>query len=177
MAQRMTDAQRALVEKNMALVPWYMAKTQTHVRREDWEDACQEAATGLCMAAINYKPEEGTTFSTYAMFYIAGYVRHYMRRWSREETRCPKRLEEPVPGMEEDKTRLDQLADERLEPEMAKRLIIMDELNRLSGEEREVMRLTMRGYTQAEIAKRRSITQVTVCRRLKAARKRLRASL
>lgn len=175
MAQRMTDAQRKLAEENMALVAWYMERTQVHVRREDWEDAYQEGATGLCMAAINYRPAAGATFATYALFYIAGYVRHWMRRQARRAAQCRQRLEDIQPGTDEGLTLAETIAEERMEA--ARRMIIREAIARLEEAERAAITMALRGYTQTEIAQRRGTTQATVCRRLRTAREKIRASI
>lgn len=172
---QMTPEQRALAEENLPLVGWYMRRTPYTIRKDEWEDAYQQGALGLCIAAKNYDPAQGAEFSTYAMYYIVGYVRRAINRRIRAEIDCPARLEERTG--DEDKTLQDQIMDERMETDMSRRLVIMDALGALDTQERRVMRMTMRGYTQTEIARRRRMTQPSVCRYIRRAREKIRARL
>ncbi len=59
--ERMTEEQRAFAEKNYGLVFSFMAK-----HGYDPEEYYGDAAIGLCRAAMNYQPDMGNTFSTFA---------------------------------------------------------------------------------------------------------------
>ncbi len=48
--------------------------------REDFDDLFQEGALGLLKALQKYDPERGTRFSTYAVPFIMGEMRSYLRK-------------------------------------------------------------------------------------------------
>lgn len=177
MAQRMTEEQRAMVEENMPLIGWYLQRTSLNIRRDEREDAYQQASLGLCVAAMNYEPERGTAFTTYAMFYIAGHVRHWARDRAKREAQCTARLEDEAPGCEEGVLIRDQVADDKAWPNTGNRMVIMEAIGKIDRQERRVMKLALRGYTQKEIARRCRMTQPTVHRRLLRARDAIRARL
>lgn len=69
---RLSDAQRALVERNLRLVPWFVGRKSSASLVwlfADSEDAQQAAALGLVKAAARWDESRGTAFSTYA-FYV-----------------------------------------------------------------------------------------------------------
>lgn len=72
----LTQAQKDLVEKNINLV--YSVVNRLNVKGN--EDAVQEGIMGLCMASSRYRGEEVAKFSTYATYYIRGYVLSYINR-------------------------------------------------------------------------------------------------
>lgn len=74
MAQKMNDAQRALVEKNLPLVTWYLQNRLSYWKKDEYEDLFQVGALGLCKAAMNYDAALGVKFSSYAYEYIAGEI-------------------------------------------------------------------------------------------------------
>lgn len=58
---KITDEQKKLVEENHNLIYSFLQANQFPL--DEYYDV---AAIGLCMAAINFNPESGCTFSTYA---------------------------------------------------------------------------------------------------------------
>ncbi len=76
-------ARNRLVEANLALVTaWLNCHPQTG--RHDWEDMVQEGTLGIVEAAIRFDPERGTTFSTYAQFWI----RNFITKFVKEDSIC-----------------------------------------------------------------------------------------
>lgn len=74
----LTIEQRKLVEDNMALVT-YIIKKKIHIGYDDFEDLFQEGCYYLCKAAIDFNPDLGFQFSTYAGSLIWGGITRYKR--------------------------------------------------------------------------------------------------
>lgn len=173
----MTDAQRKMAEENLPLVAWYMKRTALYIAPGDYDDAFQQGALGLCLAAMNCDPEAETAFSTYAMYYIAGHIRKWAKCKGRYDAACPVRLEEEAPGMDGGATLQDRIADERLEIDPTKRIILREAMDRLCPTERRMLELAVRGYTQMEITRRCRALQPAVSRQLGHARKKIKVNL
>ena len=63
----MTDEQKSLVEENLPLVLFIIARHYKNTRElGDFDDVVQIGCVGLCKAAATYNPESGHRFSTYA---------------------------------------------------------------------------------------------------------------
>lgn len=76
--KQLNDEQRKLVVDNMALVT-YTIKKKIHLGRDEFDDLFQEGCYYLCQAALNFNPDLGFQFSTYASSLIWGGVRRYKR--------------------------------------------------------------------------------------------------
>lgn len=72
----LTDDERSLVE---TLIPWVESGVEKYFRRSsfraDRDELRQSALIGLIRAAQKYRPENGTSFKTYAMFWTENYLR------------------------------------------------------------------------------------------------------
>ncbi len=71
-------ARNRLVEANLALVTsWLNLHPQSG--RHDWEDMIQEGTLGIVEAATRFDPDRGTTFSTYANYWIANFIVKFVK--------------------------------------------------------------------------------------------------
>ena len=75
---KLNEKQKKLVLDNMALVT-YIAKSKIYLGYDEFEDLFQEGCYYLCQAALNFNPDLGFKFSTYACNFIWGGLRSYKR--------------------------------------------------------------------------------------------------
>ena len=175
MAQKITDAQRAMVEENMPLVTWCVQKVP-YWRRDEYDDLYQTGALGLCKAAMRYDPEIGVSFSTFAVCCVLGEVMNYHKREHRKITLFGfKRLEDSAGT--EGITIADQIADVETGETTLRSIALRDAIERMGKEERQIIKAHAFGLTQKEIAKRMRITQPSVCRIMRRAKARLRTAI
>ncbi len=71
-------ARNRLVEANLALVTGWLNKHALS-GRHDRDDMIQEGALGIVEAATRFNPERGTTFSTYANYWIANFIIKFVK--------------------------------------------------------------------------------------------------
>lgn len=71
------EARDELFSQNLPLV--YSMVKKVYRGREDFDDLFQEGCLGLLKALQGFDPDRGTTFSTYAAFFILGEIRSYLR--------------------------------------------------------------------------------------------------
>ena len=62
----LTDGQKQIVEENIRLATWIGRRVARANPEVEWEEIRSLACLGLCRAALFYRPEVGTKFSTYA---------------------------------------------------------------------------------------------------------------
>lgn len=75
----LTEAQRALVEANLALIPYGIQSVGLY-GLDSYEDAYQIGAIGLMNAAVHFDDTRGTTFKTFAIACIRNELRMAKRR-------------------------------------------------------------------------------------------------
>lgn len=75
---KLNEEQKKLVLDNMALVT-YIIKNKIHIGHDEFEDLFQEGCYYLCQASLNFNPDLGFKFSTYASSLIWGGLRRYKR--------------------------------------------------------------------------------------------------
>lgn len=75
---KLNEEQKKLVLDNMALVA-YIIKSKIHIGYDEFEDLFQEGCYYLCLASLNFNPDLGFKFSTYASSLIWGGLRRYKR--------------------------------------------------------------------------------------------------
>lgn len=77
--EKLTDAQRKLVEDNINLVHWVMHNyfKSYYPGSYDYEDLSQQGMLMLCRAARSFDESKGCKFSTYASQFIWGGINHY----------------------------------------------------------------------------------------------------
>lgn len=171
MMQKMTDAQRAMVERNLPLVTWYLQNRVAWWRQDEYEDLFQIGAIGMCKAAMTYDESRGVRFGTYACECIAGEVWNYIRpRRKREKMFCAASLEDEAIGEMEGITLADQIPAQEDGRAMERMLILRETLGRVKGRDWDMLLLAMKGFRQEEIAHRLRTTQPTVCRSLRRSR-------
>ena len=67
-----------IVEDNLGLVH-HCLRNLIHIPSDQYEDCFQEGCIGLCKAAERFDESTGNRFSTYAIPWITGYIRMYLR--------------------------------------------------------------------------------------------------
>lgn len=70
-------AKEQIVAENMPLVFWVARRFIG--RGMEWDDLCQVGAVGLLKAILNFEPQYGNKFSTYAVPMIMGEIRRALR--------------------------------------------------------------------------------------------------
>lgn len=86
----LNDVQRSLVEENLFVVK--LAIRSAVVVNEtiygfEYDDLFQEGCIWLCKAAVNYRPESGIQFSTFACTVVANGLRTYCRLMCNKQKR------------------------------------------------------------------------------------------
>lgn len=173
MMQKMTEAQRELAERNLPLVTWCLQNRIAYWKADEYDDLFQTGALALCEAAMCYDETAGVRFSTYACEYIVGKIRNYAK-WSARKKRTVEtpRLEDVIDGMK-GITLADQIPATEDGQAMDRMLILRETMERVKGRDRDVLRLTMQGFGQVEIGRRMRMSQPSVGRILRRARKRI----
>ena len=89
----LTEEQKLLVENNMALVN-YIIRKRIHIGQDDYEDLFQEGCYYLCKAALDFNPDLGFQFSTYAGSLIWGGISKYKKfnSFQRHGIKVPRNL-------------------------------------------------------------------------------------
>lgn len=78
----LTAEQAKLVEDNKYLVN-YCVNRYIKPKQADYEDCLAEGMLGLCCSAVNFDATKGFQFSTYAVSYITGVVKRFVRERNR----------------------------------------------------------------------------------------------
>lgn len=171
MMQKMNEQQKALAERNLPLVTWYLQNHVAWWRVDEYEDLFQIGAIGLCKAAMTYDESRGVRFGTYACACISGEIWNYLRPFRRREKMLDAaRLEDEVMGEAEEITLADQIPGREDGQAMDRMLILREAMDRIKGRDREVLRLTMQGFGQVEIGRRMRMSQPNVGRILRRSR-------
>lgn len=172
MMQKMTEAQRELAERNMPLVTWALQNRLPCWRRDEYDDLFQAGALGLCKAAMHYDEQAGICFSTYAHSCIFGEMRNELKRMRRQEIRAgAARLEDAVTQETDAITLASNTAGVEDGRAMERMLILQETMDRIKGRERRALDLHIEGFTQVEIGRRMRMSQPSVNRILRRARK------
>lgn len=177
----MTDAQRAMVEKNkgLAYTMAYRLVNSGFVPKSLTDDAVQEAMIGLMQAAEAYDESRGVAFSTLAMVCCRRRVGRLMEM-ERKQTRveCAASLDDLVgeTGMTFGEWLL---APDDTEAEAFD--WIGDAVRKVLGPEHEIWAWTLlesaNGKTAGEIAKMRGVSRQAVSRQIKRVREELREAM
>lgn len=80
---QLTDEQRTMVEENIGLV--HQAVRDLFKGVYEYEDLIQVGCVGLCLAAICYRPEIGSNFSTFASTCIRKQILRHNQIWSKQK--------------------------------------------------------------------------------------------
>lgn len=165
---QMTKEQQELVEKNYGLLFAFMKKH--HINEEEYYDLL---AIELCNAAINYKPESGSSFAVIAYTYMLnGYRNEYNKqRNSRHRPEggiCSVDQESSISDSEHGTTLEDVYFQDKRDyyKDVEIRLDIEQMYDSLSKKQKSVYELLISGYSQIEIAdmlncSRQNISQLT----------------
>lgn len=140
------------------------------------EDIFQEGCKALILAVDRFDEELGTTFSTYAVGYIDGYIQMYknknamikpLRRGTMFFYREIDSLDRPI-AEDESISFGDMLkSDTDVESDVIGNIFIIEFMESLKDKEREVCRLRLDGANQTDIAAIVGVSQAQVCRILK----------
>ena len=161
----MTEEQKKLVEDNHNLIYFTI-----HKYNLDIEEYYDIFALALCRAAINYDPNKGTTFSTYAVSAMKGDFLHNIRKSKakRRSGTCVSINEEIYNDGNNDLITLEDTLSNRLDA--FDESILLD-FTKLSDRLRRILWLSYSGYTQNEIADIFGVSQAQINRDLKKAKK------
>jgi RNA polymerase sigma-B factor len=161
-----------LIWKHLALADALARRFVSEI--EPFEDLRQVALIGLLKACDRFDPARGVPFEAFAVPTILGELRNHVRdrAWPVRVPRRVRRLEleqrrpprVAVPFPEDDLAAPDELA------ESEDRLLVAALLARLGGRERAIVeRYYLAGWSQTEIARELSLSQIHVSRLLRSA--------
>ena len=172
--QRLTDAQRRLVEENLRLVGYTLNKYYPiSIPEGETEDFNSIGCIGLCRAAAHYNPEEGP-FAPYAIQSI----RREIRREFVDRYRA-KRKHEALLTLdaltEDDKALEEAIPDGQVSVELLASLHIA--MDTLPPTERDILQRRMDGERHREIAADMGYTRQAVEWHLNRARRILREQI
>lgn len=166
---RLTDEQRQVVADNHNLI-------YDMLNRNNWsiDEYYDVAAIGLCRAAVGFDPAKGFAFSTYASKAIINAVIHEQRKsMAAMRQGVTVSLDDPIPYTDAELTLGDMIGG-GTEPEDIALCNAADvAIDSLKSREQMVLRLTMAGYKQLEIASIVGVSRTNVSRILTAARRNL----
>lgn len=168
--EKLTKSQRKLVEDNHNFIYYFLRRHNLNI--EEWYDTC---AIGMCRAAMNFQPEKGFQFLTFAGACLLNEIRQAKRKQKRKgrDTECYS-LDQVVPGTE-DFTLADTLASpESLEDTVLQSMQLRQGMDSLSRWERTVLMLFAgSGLPQRVVAERFGKSQAWVSRVLTRIKKKL----
>lgn len=162
--QRLTNEQRDLVERNLEIAKSVGGYAKTRLERDD---AIQEAALGMMLAAKNYDPGRGATYKTFARR-IAAYS---IADASAECTLIPMPYEARKADIESGEKRfvncrLEAMVDEHSEFEPIDNASRKEwhnrfhwALSRLSERRQSVVKLALKGMPSKAVARELGITR------------------
>jgi RNA polymerase sigma-B factor len=163
---------RLLIERHLPLV-------RSIARRyagggEPLEDLAQVGAIGLIKAVDRFDAGRGVAFGAYAAPFIAGEIRHHLRDRC-APVRVPRRLQ--AEGVSVTAVALEDAAHDPMAL-AHERLALGAALRSLAPRERRIVLLTFVGdLSQAQIARRIGLSQISVSRTLRSALGRLHEQL
>lgn len=162
--QKMNDAQRALVEKNLYIVGLRIKRRMQYILPGEREDYFQIGAIGLCKAAMTYEQGRGA-FNTYASRCIDNEIFMQLRiEMARRHDRQAVRLDAGK-GKSEQMTLAESLpALENAETAYGA-IDLLDQIEkRFTGTEKRILRLHMDGRGQEDIGRAVNLSQSYVSR-------------
>lgn len=133
--EKLTKSQRKLVEENHNFIYYFLKRHNLSI--DDWYDTC---AIGMCRAAMNFEPEKGFRFITFASVYLLNDIRQAKRKQKRKGRDAPCcSLDQEICGAE-NYTLADTLASpEHLEDTVLQGIELRQGLESLSERERTVL--------------------------------------
>lgn len=168
-----------LVEENTKLVHFVIRRYCDYAEKkcrdlEMYEDMYQEGLIGLYKAAKIFDETKGYKFSTIAVRYIHGHIFRWQDRCLKKQYRNQDISLEKNIGNPGEVEFFIPITHEEIGYKHIECKEIVDELRQyLNDEERRVLELRMEGYTQAEIGRFTEVSQVTINRRMKGIRRKL----
>lgn len=165
----MTKQQQQLVEDNMNLVYFTIARYYPHHKGDD--DVVQIGMMGLCKAAASYDDSKGQ-FSTYAIIKIRSAISYEFRKDS-------KRVKAISLDAERDAQCGDKVAlQEFIIGDMDEGYVDVAPLcNVLTPRQRAVFELLRQGFSCVDIAKRLGVSKQSVHQRLRVIQKKWEATM
>jgi RNA polymerase sigma-B factor len=165
-------ARRRLIEHHLPLV---RAIARRHAGAgEPLEDLVQVGAIGLIKAVDGFDAGRGVPFGAYAAPFIAGEIRHHLRDRC-APVRVPRRLQ--AEGVRVTAVALEEAAHDPMAL-AHERLALGAALRSLAPRERRIVLLAFVGdLSQAQIARRIGLSQISVSRTLRSALGRLHEQL
>lgn len=157
-----------LYSQNEPLVRWTIKKYYPDFM--DDEDLIQEGRIGLWRACLAYDEKKGLKFSPVAVSYIRNALRHgYQKLYGRSLGK--RRFLWSVQSLYEPIGHDDLLLQDTIPGDTdAAFLDISGALSRMSERDREILYLTIDGFSQKEIAKRVGVSERTIYRVLQIAK-------
>ena len=148
----------AMYEKNSSLVPYTVNKSFQSLLSD--EDAMQEARLGLWKAILAYDPSRGFKLSTVAVPYIRVAVYDYLH--SKKRTIASVSLDEALYEDEHSPELIDTIGFEEDNNWLADFSLFV---NTLDEEQRLIMEMRIKGYTDKEISEVFRITRAAASMR------------
>lgn len=170
--KRMTPDHRMMVENNIRIVTYVMKKMRLMIKREDWEDAFQDGAIGLCTAAMLYEPERKIKFSQFAIPCIENSIYKGLRKRNKKIRRmelAALRIDDLFNCDPDDRRFVGgMIADiEDTESAFAYRSLVEFIDHSLSATETRVVHMMLDGQRQIDIAAEIGCSQPQVSRMIK----------
>jgi RNA polymerase sigma factor (sigma-70 family) len=166
---RLTDEQRRVVADNHNLI-------YDMLNRNNWsiDEYYDVAAIGLCRAAVGFDPAKGFTFSTYAGKVIINAVLCEQRKsMTAMRQGVTVSFDDPIPYTKGELTLGDMIAGGTEPQDTALCNAAEAAIEKLKPKERMVLRLTMAGYRQVEIAAMTGVSRAYISHVLADARRNL----
>ena len=180
----LNEDQRVLVENNLRLVCFALKKIDVK-GIGGWDDAYQIGTIGLMKAAARYDKHRNTAFSTFAMPCIMNELRMEWRHVNKMSNRAVlASVDAPIPGNDDGTLTLaDMIADRGVEPDAhliycdTRRTILDTIKNSRDKDAAVLLRMTMDGCRQDEIATVLGCSQSYISRKQKKLREAIRQAL
>lgn len=158
-----------LFKNNLGLSS-YCTKSWLNSVPPQWhEDLLSEARIALWQACITYDPDKGATFSTYAYRVIQNKLQNFFRGNKRDFRNCS--IQQPV--SEDEKITLEETLSYEYDFEAD---IMYQKLKEIINDF-EITQMKLSGMTQQNIAKVIGTSQVSVSRKLKSERQKIKKLL
>lgn len=161
---KITDEQRKLVEENHNLIYSFLYSNQFSL-----EEHYDVAAIGLCKAAINFNPNKGYSFATYAYKSMMMNILQELRKGKNAKSIPEYQIyyyQAKMKNDEEDtNSHLNYLpAKENVENDVITQITFEKCLESFKDKEKQMILLLSNGYTQREVGRKLGCSQPQVCR-------------
>jgi len=178
MGEALNNEQRDMIEEHYGFVIHKAKKWRKRIYKTiEWDDIVGLCELGICKAALNYDPERGAKFITYASHVIDNEVRMDLRKrnrkYKKKQPLASFKFEDGEGTTYFTKEFLDKWSVDDSSDPIVLWITARKFANELEGRDLRLLWYRYKGYTQKDIAQFVGVSQSYISRLLKDIKKRL----